>query len=112
MRGAPTDSELRLWRLLRDHRLNSLKFRRQVPVGPYIVDFLCVGAKLIVEADGSQHAESPRDNIRDAYLASQGWKVLRFWNNEVLQNREGVLETLLAHARPSSGPKGRMRADG
>ena len=71
MRGAPTESELRLWRLLRD-RLSGFKFRRQVPVGPYIVDFLCVGAKLIVEADGSQHAESRHDNIRDAYLAGQG----------------------------------------
>jgi very-short-patch-repair endonuclease len=108
MRGAPTDSELRLWRLLRDRRLSGFKFRRQVPIGPYIVDFLCVGAKLIVEADGSQHAESLRDNIRDACLASQGWKVLRFWNNEVLQNREGVVETIFAHARPSSGPSGHL----
>jgi very-short-patch-repair endonuclease len=113
MRGAPTDSELRLWRLLRDRRLSGFKFRRQVPLGPYIVDFLCVGAKLIVEADGSQHAESPRDKARDAYLASQGWKVLRFWNNEVLQNREGVLETILAHAsRPSSGPSGHLLPEG
>jgi very-short-patch-repair endonuclease len=93
MRGAPTNAELRLWRLLRDRRLNRLKFRRQVPVGPYIVDFLCVGAKLIVEADGFQHAESRRDYVRDAYLESQGWKVLRFWNNEVLRNRQRVLET-------------------
>ena len=113
MRGAPTDSELRLWRLLRDRRLSGFKFRRQVPVGPYIVDFLCVGAKLIVEADGSQHAESLRDNVRDAYLANQGWKVLRFWNNEVLQNREGVLETIFAHAsRPSSGPSGHLLPEG
>ena len=112
MRGAPTDSELRLWRLLRDRRLSGFKFRRQVPVGPYIVDFLCVGAKLIVEADGSQHAESPRDKVRDAYLESQGWKVLRFWNNEVSQNREGVLETIFAHARPSSGPSGHLLPEG
>jgi very-short-patch-repair endonuclease len=116
MRGAPTDAELRLWRLLRDRRLNGVKFRRQVPVGHYIVDFLCVGAKLIVEADGSQHAESLRDNIRDAYLANQGWKVLRFWNNEVVQNREGVLETILAHSlissRPSSGPSGHLLPEG
>jgi very-short-patch-repair endonuclease len=113
MRGAPTDSELRLWRLLRDRRLSGFKFRRQVPVGPYIVDFFCVGAKLIVEADGSQHAESVRDNVRDAYLANQGWKVLRFWNNEMLQNREGVLETILAHAsRPSSGPSGHLLPEG
>ena len=86
MRGEQTDAELHLWRLLRDRRMNGIKFRRQVPVGPYIVAFLCVGAKLIVEADGSQHAESPRDKARDAYLESQGWKVLRFWNSEVLQN--------------------------
>ncbi len=113
MRGAPTDAELRLWRLLRDRRLSGFKFRRQVPVGPYIVDFLCVGAKLIVEADGSQHAESLRDKARDAYLESQGWKVLRFWNNEVLQNREGVLETIFAHAsRPSSGPSGHLLPEG
>ena len=72
MRGAPTDSEPRQWRLLHDRRLSGFKFCRQVPVGPYIVDFLCVGAKLIVEADGSQHAESRHDNIRDAYLANQG----------------------------------------
>ena len=113
MRGAPTESKLRLWRLLRDRRLSGFKFRRQVPVGPYIVDFLCVGAKLIVEADGSQHAESRHDNIRDAYLAGQGWKVLRFWNNEVSQNREGVLETIFAHAStPSSGPSGHLLPKG
>jgi 2-isopropylmalate synthase len=113
MRGAPTDTELRLWRLLRDRRLNGIKFRRQVPLGPYIVDFLCVGAKLIVEADGSQHAESHRDMVRDTYLESHGWKVLRFWNNEELQNREGVLETILAHAkRPSSGPARHLPPEG
>jgi very-short-patch-repair endonuclease len=113
MRAAPTDAELRLWRLLRDRRLSGIKFRRQVPVGPYIVDFLCVGAKLIVEADGSQHAERPSDKARDAYLESQGWKVLRFWNNEVLQNREGVLETIFAHVnRPSSGPSGHLLPEG
>jgi very-short-patch-repair endonuclease len=113
MRGAPTDAELRLWRLLRDRRLSGFKFRRQVPVGSYIVDFLCVGAKLIVKADGSQHAENDRDAVRDAYLESQGWKVLRFWNNEVLRNREGVLETIFAHAsRPSSGPSGHLPPEG
>jgi very-short-patch-repair endonuclease len=113
MRGAPTDSELRLWRLLRDRRLNGFKFRRQVQVGPYIVDFLCVGAKLIVEADGSQHAENRHDKARDAYLEGQGWKVLRFWNNEVVQNREGVLETIFVHAaKPSSGPSRHLLPEG
>jgi 2-isopropylmalate synthase len=113
MRRAPTDAELRLWRLLRDRRFDGLKFRRQVPVGPYIVDFLSVSARLIVEADSSQHAESDRDKTRDAYLKSRGWKVLRFWNNEVLQNREGVLDTIYAHAaKPSSGPSGHFLPQG
>jgi very-short-patch-repair endonuclease len=118
MRAAPTDVELRLWRLLRDRRLNGIKFRRQVPVGPYIVDFLRVGAKLIVEADGLQHAESLRDNARDAYLESRGWRVLRFWNNEVFLNREGALETILAHAnllkqsQPSSGATRHLLPEG
>ena len=98
MRGAPTEAEQRLWRPLRDRRLSGLKFRRQVPIGPYVVDFLCVGARLIVEADGSQHAENRRDAARDAYLANEGWTVLRFWNHEVLQNRNGVLDTILARA--------------
>ena len=98
MRRAPTDAERRLWRLLRDRRLDGLKFRRQVPIGPYIVDFLCFASRLIVEADGSQHAENSCDQARDAYLLREGWRVLRFWNHEVIQNREGVLETILAHA--------------
>ncbi len=104
MRRAPTDAELRLWRLLRDRRLSGLKFRRQVPVGPYIVDFLCVASRLIVEADGSQHAENARDEVRDAYLARQGWKVVRFWNHEVTRNRESVMETILARAASLSDP--------
>jgi very-short-patch-repair endonuclease len=98
MRGAPTEAEQRLWRLLRDRRLSGLKFRRQVPVGPYVVDFLCVAARLIVEADGSQHGDSRRDDLRDAFLAQEGWAVLRFWNHEILRNCNGVLETILARA--------------
>ena len=97
-RRALTEAELRLWRLLRDLRLSGLKFRRQVPIGPYIVDFLCVRARLIVEADGSQHGESIRDERRDAYLARQGWAVLRFWNHDILRNRESVIDTILARA--------------
>jgi very-short-patch-repair endonuclease len=94
----PTEAEQRLWRLLRDRRLGALKFRRQVPVGPYVVDFLCVGARMILEADGSQHGKSLRDEARDAYLVREGWSVLRFWNHEILQNRNSVLETILARA--------------
>jgi very-short-patch-repair endonuclease len=102
LRGAPTDAELRLWRLLRDRRLSDLKFRRQVPIGPYIVDYLCVASRLIIEADGSQHAGNRSDEARDVYLLRKGWRVLRFWNHEVIQNRDGVLETILAHARPAN----------
>ena len=98
MRRAPTETEHRLWRLLRDRRLSGLKFRRQVPIGPYIVDFLCVSACLIIEADGSQHGGSIRDERRDAYLARQGWVVLRFWNNDILHNRESVIDTILSRA--------------
>ena|SRR5271165_6929785 len=98
MRKTPTEAEQRLWRLLRDRRLGGLKFRRQIPVGPYIVDFLCVGARIVVEADGSQHGESQRDAVRDAFLAGEGWTVLRFWNHEVLHNRDSVIETILARA--------------
>jgi 2-isopropylmalate synthase len=112
MRRGPTDAESRLWRLLRDRRLNGLKFRRQVPVGPYIVDFLCVATKLIVEADGSQHNQNRHDKLRDAYLAEHGWKVLRFWNADVLRNRESVLDTIVAHVSlpEESDPHPALRA--
>jgi adenine-specific DNA-methyltransferase len=118
MRRAPTDAELRLWRLLRDRRLSGFKFRRQVPVGPYIADFLCVSAQLIVEADGSQHAESIPDEERDSWLARRGWRVLRFWNHEVLTDRANVVETIYARASersggtPSSDPSGHLLPEG
>ena len=96
MRRQPTEAELSLRRLLRDRRLAGLKFRRQVPVGPYIVDFLCVGARLIVEADGSQNAGSLRYERRDA--DHRGWTVPRFWNHDILRNRESVIDTILARA--------------
>ena len=96
MRKAPTDAERALWYALRDRRLQSLKFRRQAPVGPYIADFLCIAHRLIVEADGGQHAESLRDAIRDAWLARAGYRVLRFSNHDVLRQRDSVLATILA----------------
>lgn len=94
LRRASTDTERALWRLLRDRRLGGAKFRRQQPLGPYIVDFVCLAARLVVEADGGQHAGCASDAVRDAWLASQGFRVLRFWNNEVLRNAEGVLLTI------------------
>jgi very-short-patch-repair endonuclease len=95
LRRSSTDVERRMWGLLRDRRFVGMKFRRQVPVGPYIADFACVARRLVVELDGGQHAESARDERRDAFLAAQGWRVIRFWNSDVVENRSGVLERLL-----------------
>ena len=95
LRRNMTDAERLLWKHLRAHRLNGHKFRRQHPVGPYIVDFVHLGAMLIVEADGGQHNESADDATRDAWLQSQGFKVLRFWNNEILGETEAVLTAIL-----------------
>ena len=90
MRRDPMDAEKRMWRLLRDRRLGRFKFRRQEALGSYIVDFVCFDQKLIVELDGSQHADSGYDARRDAWLASRGFTVMRFWNSEVLTNSAGV----------------------
>lgn len=88
-----TDAERRLWYALRNRRFEGWKFRRQVSLGPYVVDFLCHSARLIVEVDGGQHSAEV-DARRTAFLASQGYRVIRFWNNEVLVNVDGVLQAL------------------
>jgi very-short-patch-repair endonuclease len=90
MRREPTEAERRLWRLLRDRRLGAFKFRRQEILGRYIVDFVCFDRRLIIELDGSQHAESAYDSERDAWLRSRGFEIMRFWNSEVLTNPSGV----------------------
>ncbi len=95
LRLTQTDAERRLWTALRARRLQGYKFRRQRPIGPYIVDFVCLAHHLIVEADGGQHAESAEDERRTAWLESRGWRVIRFWNNDILTNPEGVVETIL-----------------
>jgi very-short-patch-repair endonuclease len=95
MRGESTDAEHRLWQLLRAKRFAGFKFKRQLPIDHYIVDFACLSGRLIVEADGGQHAENPRDERRDAYLTSQGFRILRFWNNEIFTNEDGVLTRIL-----------------
>ncbi len=95
LRRNSTDAERLLWSKLRNRQLNGFKFRRQVPIGPYIADFVCWELKLIIEVDGGQHAEqAERDLARSRYLETKGFKIVRFWNNEVLGNIEGVLETL------------------
>ena len=90
-----TDAERRLWAALRGRRLSGYKFRRQHPLGPYILDFACIGHRLVIEADGGQHADSAGDARRTKWLERRGWCVLRFWNNEVLANSEGVQEAIL-----------------
>ncbi len=95
LRRTSTDVERKLWHRIRDKQLADFRFRRQRPIGKYIVDFICLEAKLIVELDGGQHADSVvNDEKRTAFLLSLGYCVLRFWNNEVLENMDGVLERL------------------
>jgi very-short-patch-repair endonuclease len=101
MRAAQTDAEAALWRHLRAHRLAGHKFKRQQPIGKYIVDFVCFEAKCIVEVDGGQHSESAADQLRDAWLKSQGFSVLRFWNNDVIGSLDGVLLRIFDHVSPS-----------
>lgn len=108
MRADPTPAERRLWNALRNRQLGA-RFRRQAPLGPYIVDFVCFERKLVVEADGGQHADSPHDERRDAWLAGQGFRVLRFWNVDILSNTEGVLTAIveaLAAPHPDPPPQG------
>ena len=95
MRSEPTEAEQRLWQILRAYRLAGYKFKRQVPIDHFIVDFVCLRQRLIVEADGSQHAESVTDARRDAYLEAQGFRILRFWNNDIFNNEERVCEEIL-----------------
>ena len=96
MRHEPTDAEARMWKLLRDRRLAKFKFRRQIPFQTFILDFVCFDHRLIIEIDGSQHASSTRDAARDTALASEGFRVARYWNNDVLQRPSSVLEDILA----------------
>lgn len=105
LRGSQTEAEAKLWSRLRAGRLVGSKFRRQVPIGNYIADFVCPDAKLIVEVDGSQHIEqSDYDERRRAFLENQGYRVLRFWNNEVLAATDSVLESIrLAVSSPLPG---------
>ena len=96
-----TEAEIRLWARLRDRRLDGWNFRRQHPLPPFVADFACIEARLIVEVDGGQHQDSERDRTRDKYLAENEWRVLRFWNNDVLANTEGVLQQILAALAPT-----------
>jgi very-short-patch-repair endonuclease len=96
MRREPTDAEAAMWRLLRDRRLSLFKFRRQVPFQSFILDFVCFEKRMVIEIDGSQHADSARDTAREAVLIAEGFRIARYWNNDVLQRRSSVLEDILA----------------
>lgn len=92
LRTNSTDTERLLWQHLRGHRFYNVKFKRQQPIGEYIVDFICFKEQLIIELDGGQHTEQREyDESRSNWLRSQGFKIIRFWNNEVIENIEGVL---------------------
>ena len=107
-----TDAERKLWQYLRAGRLGGLKFRRQHPVPPYVIDFCCVERRVLVELDGSQHSQQ-KDAARTGYLEAQGWRVLRFWDNDVLQQTEAVIDAIWntigkpdPHPNPSPGGRG------
>jgi very-short-patch-repair endonuclease len=100
LRSGATREERKIWELLSRYRP---KFTRQLPIGPYIADFACRRAKLVIEIDGGQHAESQRDRARDQWLQHQGWTVFRVWNNDVRENPTGVAEAILMRAADCLG---------
>jgi very-short-patch-repair endonuclease len=105
LRKKPTDAELKLWQALRRRQVDGHRFRRQAPVGPYCVDFLCPERRLIVEVDGGQHAiEQAADARRTAWLEGRDFRVIRFWNNEVLGNLDGVVESIGRALRDRENP--------
>jgi very-short-patch-repair endonuclease len=104
LRRTMTDAERKLWHALKAHRFNGVGFRRQVPIGPYVADFATHAARLIIEVDGSQHGlprHAASDAVRTEWLASRGYRLLRFWNNDVIANLDGVLTAIGAALPPS-----------
>jgi very-short-patch-repair endonuclease len=110
LRRNQTDAEKLLWSRLRDRQLAGWKFRRQVLIGADIVDFLCAERRLIVELDGGQHNDNPTDGARDAWLGTQGYQILRFWNHDLLANLHGALETISAALNTPHPPTASRRA--
>jgi very-short-patch-repair endonuclease len=114
LRKQMTDAERRLWYRLRAHRFQGLKFKRQVPIGPYVADFANLRAKVVIEVDGGQHNETRKDKIRDQFLSDQGFRVLRFWNNEVLRSTDEVLEVIsiaVQSLRQAPSPGSSLRSE-
>jgi very-short-patch-repair endonuclease len=96
LRRSLTPAEFALWARLRGRQLGGFKFVRQEPIARYYVDFVCRERRLIIELDGGQHAESPKDKQRDRTLCALGYRAIRIWNNDVIENFDGVLQTLLS----------------
>ncbi|MEO6433989.1 MAG: DUF559 domain-containing protein [Sphingomicrobium sp.] len=94
LRNNPTEAERRLWTALRNRQIDGIKFSRQIPIGPYICDILSRDLRVVIEVDGGQHATDRKDAGRTAYLEGQGFRVLRFWNNQVLENLGGVIASI------------------
>jgi len=123
LRSGMTDAEQLLWYHLRRRQLANQRFRRQVPIGPYVVDFACLETRLVIEVDGSQHLDSKRDQQRDVWLSTAGYRVLRFWNHDVLSRTDSVLAQILdviaktcplpafGHLPPQAG-EGKQRVPG
>jgi len=106
MRRQPTNAEAIIWATLRGARMQGFKFKRQQPIGAYIVDFVCFECGLVVEIDGGQHAEDvSADQHRSNWLQSQGFRILRFWNNEVIERRDDVLESIIRALREYPSPQ-------
>ncbi|WP_114944651.1 endonuclease domain-containing protein [Microvirga calopogonii] len=106
MRREMTPAERKLWHALKAHRFQALHFRRQVPIGPYVADFICHAARLVIEVDGAQHGfdrHIDQDRTRDAWFQAQGYQVLRFWNHDVMTALASVLDTIFANI-PSNLP--------
>ncbi|MGS1080341.1 endonuclease domain-containing protein [Pseudoxanthomonas beigongshangi] len=101
LRKDMTPAERRLWTILQGRQLEGFRFRRQCPIGPYIADFACLEAKLLIEVDGSQHMDAVTDVRRDTFLSREGFRVLRFWNNEVMTNLEGVRALIVSRLADS-----------
>jgi very-short-patch-repair endonuclease len=99
LRAQSTETEILLWKRLRTIRTDGTHFRRQVPIGPFVADFACMAARVVIELDGAQHntdANREKDELRTRWLESEGYRVIRFWNNDLTSNMDGVLETVYA----------------
>jgi very-short-patch-repair endonuclease len=103
LRASQTDAEKKLWYALRNRQLCGLKFVRQEPIGRYTCDFVCREKRIVIEVDGGQHADSKQDAVRDRYLREEGYRVLRYWNNDVLSNLQGVLESIASEIGRDKG---------